>query len=727
MPTTPTNVPISSLPAAGAVTSGNLVALVQGGTTVKGTVAALATGLPEATTSVSGLMPATDKAKLNAATNTSTASTIVQRDASSNFSANVITAATVTGLTTPLGSTDAANKAYVDAAAAGLNIKSPARVATTGSNITLSGGAPNTLDGVTLAANDRILVKDQTNKTQNGIYYVDTLGTGSNGTWSRTTDADTGAELVAGTYIYVSAGTQNASSSWVQSTQGTIVIGTSNIVWTLYSQVTTIAASNITGQIVSAQIADAAVNTAKFAAGITPVEIVATLPTAGNFEGRQAFLTTNGKLYRYTSGAWTTTVATVDLTGQITNGQLTDGAVSIAKFASGITPVEIVGSLPSTGNFEGRQAMLTTDGKVYRYTSSAWTAAVATVDLTGTISEIQIANSAISEAKVATGAITTTKITDSAITTAKLVASAVTADKIVSSAITSDKIAANAITAGKIATNAVTAGTIAANAVTAGTIAANAITTGTIAAGAITATEIASNAIVAGKIAAGAVTAGTLAAGVVTANEIASNAIVAGKIAANAVTAGTIAAAAVSATEIAAGAITSSKIYAGAVTSDKITVGNLAAINADLGSITAGTISVNASISLGSGTGAVSISNSGMVIGGRINFQGDGTNPWVRVTGTGTYTGSRIEMNGNSGFLPPFFTATGSGGTTTITELAVLSPSHIVNGGNIRKATADTWAPSLFDGNNNLEFRWSDDNKLQVRIDGTTILTISAS
>ena len=639
----PSNIAIASLPAAGAVTSGNVLPLVQGGVTVQAQVTALVTGLPEATSFAAGTMPASDKAKMDAATSSSTASTLVQRDASSNFSANVITAARVTGLSAPVNASDAAPKSYVDASAAGLTIKTPVRVATT-TNVTLTGGAPNTLDGISLALNDRILVKNQTNQTQNGIYYVDTLGTGSNGTWSRTTDADTGAELPTGSYVFVNSGTVNGSSSWVMTTTGTITIGTSNIVWALYSQLTTIPAASIVGQIVSAQIAESAITTAKFAAGLTPVEIVGTLPSSGNFEGRQAFLTTDNKLYRYTGTAWTASVATVDLTGQIVDTQITDAAITATK----------------------------------------------------------IATSAVTTTKIADDAITTPKLVASAITSDKINALAITADKVAVNAITSDKIAANAIIAGKISTNAVTAGTIAANAVTAGTIDANAVTAGTIAAGAVNTDQLAANAVRAGKIYAGAVDTDALAA--------------------NAVTAG----------KILAGTITGDKIAANTITSDKITVSDLSAISANIGTITSGSITASGSVSVGTGTKAVSINSTNglQIAGGRINAAGNGTAPWIRVYGTSTYADHYIEQNGGTGIAPPLMAAgTLSGGSVVSMSTGALSVTNapiIMSGtAQIKKDIPDNYTPALFDGNNTLEFRWSSVlNTLYLRVGGTTVIAI---
>jgi len=104
-------------------------------------------------------------------------------------------------------------------------IKLQCRAATT-ANITLAGGAPNVADGVTLAANDRILVKDQTTGSQNGIYVVTTLGTGANGTWTRATDADGAGELLSGMLVTVSEGTVNADSMWMLTTNDPITIGT---------------------------------------------------------------------------------------------------------------------------------------------------------------------------------------------------------------------------------------------------------------------------------------------------------------------------------------------------------------------------------------------------------------------------------------------------------------------------------------------------------------------
>ncbi|HEX7019002.1 MAG TPA: hypothetical protein VF159_03260, partial [Gemmatimonadaceae bacterium] len=187
-------------------------------------------------------------------------------------------------------------------------------------------------------------------------------------------------------------------------------------------------AGDITGQINSAQIADEAINTAKFAAGLTPVEIVDELPAPGN-QGRVVFLTTDSKLYRDTGSAWTAAVPATDVTGQISGSQIANAAISTAKFAAGLRPVEVVSALPAPGT-AGRVVFLTSDNKLYRDTGSAWTAAVPAVDVTGELASAQIADLAVEASKLADGAVVAAKIAAGAVTAQKLAAQAVSAEKL---------------------------------------------------------------------------------------------------------------------------------------------------------------------------------------------------------------------------------------------------------------------------------------------------------
>jgi hypothetical protein len=106
-----------------------------------------------------------------------------------------------------------------------IDYKQATRVATI-TNTTLSGGAPNVVDGVTLTLNDRVLVAGQSTGSENGLYYVTTVGSGSNGTWSRSVDGDQQGEINAGLIVMVTEGNVYADTQWKLTTNDPIVIGT---------------------------------------------------------------------------------------------------------------------------------------------------------------------------------------------------------------------------------------------------------------------------------------------------------------------------------------------------------------------------------------------------------------------------------------------------------------------------------------------------------------------
>jgi hypothetical protein len=133
----------------------------------------------------------------------------------------------IVNLADPSSSTDAATKQYVDNVGAGKSWKEPARAATT-ANGTLASAYENgdSIDGVTLATGDRILIKNQSSGAENGIYTVNATGAPT-----RATDADSAGELKAGTTVYVAEGTVNGDKEFSLTTDGTITIGTTATTW----------------------------------------------------------------------------------------------------------------------------------------------------------------------------------------------------------------------------------------------------------------------------------------------------------------------------------------------------------------------------------------------------------------------------------------------------------------------------------------------------------------
>lgn len=162
----------------------------------------------------------------------------LRSDASDNFTSGTLTFdsgtsatfnnATVTFNTqlptssvVPSSGNDLTNKTYVDNVAAGLAWKDSVVAATT-ANITLSG--TQTIDGVSVLATERVLVKNQTTVADNGIYVC------AAGAWSRATDADTWDELVSAA-VFVEEGTTNGDTGWVCTVDTGGTLGSTDVTW----------------------------------------------------------------------------------------------------------------------------------------------------------------------------------------------------------------------------------------------------------------------------------------------------------------------------------------------------------------------------------------------------------------------------------------------------------------------------------------------------------------
>jgi len=133
--------------------------------------------------------------------------------------------------TTPSNANDAASKSYVDSTINGLDVKESVHLATTAAGTLASSFANGeTIDGVALATNDRILIKDQADASENGVYTVN-----ASGAPTRATDFDADSEVTAGAFFFVEEGTTNGNNGFTLTTNDDITVGTTDLTFTQFS------------------------------------------------------------------------------------------------------------------------------------------------------------------------------------------------------------------------------------------------------------------------------------------------------------------------------------------------------------------------------------------------------------------------------------------------------------------------------------------------------------
>jgi hypothetical protein len=176
--------------------------------------------LAVADTDSAGLLPAAMWNMLTDATSDATASKLVKRDASGNAK-----------VADPTDNAHIATKGYVDAARQGLDVKASVRVASVAPVAIASAlEAGDTIDGITLVAGDRVLLKDQSTASENGIYVAVASGAAS-----RADDANTSAKVTTGMFTFVAEGTVNGDNGFVLTTNDTITLGTTGLTFVQFS------------------------------------------------------------------------------------------------------------------------------------------------------------------------------------------------------------------------------------------------------------------------------------------------------------------------------------------------------------------------------------------------------------------------------------------------------------------------------------------------------------
>jgi hypothetical protein len=272
-----------------------------------------------ATSASAGLLTAAFFTDLTGATDAATAGKLVKRDGVGNIS-----------IAAPTADAHAATKAYVDAARSGLDVKASVRVASVAPvAIATALEAGDIIDGVTLVAGDRVLLKDQSTASENGIYVAVASGAGAA---SRATDADTSAEVTTGMFTFVSEGTVNADNGFVLTTDDTITLGTTNLTFVQFSGAGQITAG--AGLTKNGNTIDAVGTASRIDVTANAIDIDA------NYAG-QASITTLGTI---TNGTWGSGATDIAVTSGGTGSSTESGARTNLASASG----EVSGRTTST-------------------------------------------------------------------------------------------------------------------------------------------------------------------------------------------------------------------------------------------------------------------------------------------------------------------------------------------------------------------------------------------
>lgn len=353
--TSPTmTAPILGTPASGNLANCTFPTLNQSTTGNAATATALAT--PRAINGVNfdGTAPITVTAAAGTLTGTTlaagvTASSLTSLGTIASLSA---TAGTVTNA--PSASTDIANKLYVDTVAQGLDAKASCVAATT-ANITLSG--PQTIDGVSVVAGNRVLVKNQTLTQNNGIYLC------AAGAWTRTTDADTWDELTSA-FTFIENGAVNGDCGFVCTANAGGTLGTTSLPWSQFSGAGTYTASTgltLTGTAFSlttpVAVANGGTGISSFGTGVAT--FLGT-PSSANLAAAVTDETGSGALVFGTSPTLVTPILGTPTSGTLTSctglplGTGVTGTLPAANGGTGVansSTITLAGNLTHAGAF----------------------------------------------------------------------------------------------------------------------------------------------------------------------------------------------------------------------------------------------------------------------------------------------------------------------------------------------------------------------------------------
>ena len=461
---------------------------------------------------------------------------------------------------------DLVTKSQLDSVAAGILVKEACRVATSAAiTISSSLNSGDVIDGVTLSDGDRVLVKNQADAKENGVYVVGAVPARA----SDFDDAPDGIEVRGGNLVFVAGGTANANTSWVLTGHANVVVGTDNLVFTQYSGAGSQVAANVgTGAGVFKELSG---NEFRFRRLLDSAEIDTTENSDDISFSLVNLSIASGKL---ADGSVITSKIS-DL--NVTTGKLADSAVTTGKIAdANVTADKLASDSVITAKILDANvtaAKLASDSVT---TAKIVDANVTTAKIAdANVTTAKIADANVTTGKLADSAVTTGKLGDGSVTTAKIVDANVTADKLASDSVITAKILDANVTAAKLASDSVTTAKILDANVTAAKLASDSVTTAKIVDANVTADKLASDSVTTVKIVDANVTAAKLASDSVTTAKIVDANVTTAKIADANVTTGKLADSAVTTAKIADANVTADKLASDSVTTVKIVDANV--------------------------------------------------------------------------------------------------------------------------------------------------------
>ena len=273
----------------------------------------------------------------------------------------------ISNLAEPTLSSDAASKAYVDTVAQGLDPKASCLAASTGPlplsdyangtagvGATLTGnanGALGTVDGVTLSVSTRVLVKNQANQVQNGIYVVTDVGSaGTKWVLTRSSDFNSSANISSGAYVFIEQGVTQSDTGWVLTTDGSITVGTTGLIFTQFAGAGAVLAGN--GLTRNGNVLSALLNGGASGNQVPAIDISAS-GLAVKVDNTSININASSQLQVAANGISTSmiqagAVGTTQLAGtSVVTGKIADANVTKAKLNSDVT--QYLGALDSMG------------------------------------------------------------------------------------------------------------------------------------------------------------------------------------------------------------------------------------------------------------------------------------------------------------------------------------------------------------------------------------------